>query len=67
MVGLVGVEMVVLAIGSKIKGGDIIVVVVVGSMDGEVSFIWLNIALCSSKDVLVVVLCLDKIQGRLIV
>ena len=66
MVGLVGVEMVVLAIGSKMKGGDIIVVVV-GSMDGEVSFIWLNIALCSSKDVLVVVLCLDRIQGRLIV
>jgi hypothetical protein len=66
VVGLVGVEMVVLAIGSKMKGGDIIVVVV-GSMDGEVSFIWLNIALCSSKDVLVVVLCLDRIQGRLIV
>jgi hypothetical protein len=49
--GLVGVEIVVLTMGIIIIGGT--VEGVVGRMDGETSFIWLKMALCSSKDDLV--------------
>ena len=63
--GLVGVEIVVLTMGSIIVGGT--VEDVVGRMEGEVSFIWLKMALCSSKDDLVVAFLLERMHRRVVV
>ena len=63
--GLVGVEIVVLTMGSIIVGGT--VEDVVGRMEGEVSFIWLKMALYSSKDDLVVAFLLERMHRRVVV
>jgi hypothetical protein len=63
--GLVGVDIVVLTIGSVIVGGTVEGVVV--RMDSETSFIWFKMASHSSYDDLVAAFLLERMHRRVVV